>query len=353
MDRLGDRESAILLELIESVRWQRLQDHFSTVLGVTIRTVNLARELLVAPSWPSSLASDRVIQLLNLGEELDGLIPQEAPPATASTVTTPLGLTYALVPIRITEDQTVAYFVIGPVIVGPREEEAEFRQRVALLGMDAQLLWPVIVSLKLYTFASMRSVLRLLEEVGTSLAQLAHQSRRLGTILSSQGKIADHAITMYHADRVLQTLLETASIATKAEGGSVMVYDARQQALQIKTARGLSEEIVEKTSIPRGEGLAGLAVLRQAILLLDARTQDESVKQRMQREDVVSAVVAPIIPEAAHEPMGVLNLRTSNPQRQFTDKDIELLKRLLHLASIALTAISLRGTPSKTSASAV
>ncbi len=270
---------------------------------------------------------------------MDGLIPQEAPPVSASTVTTPLGLTYALVPIRITEEQTVAYFVVGPVIVGPREEEAEFRQRAALLGTDAQLLWPVIVSLKLYTFAGMRSVLRLLEEVGTSLAQLAHQSRRLGTILSSQGKVADHAITMYHADRVLQTLLEAASIATKAEGGSVMILDTQGETLGIAVAEGLDESVVARMTPRRTDGLAGLAMERGRVLLIDDHTTDPEIQARMHRREIASSLVAPLTSGALARPIGVLNLRTTNRARPFTEEHAELLRRLVDLAGAALTGL--------------
>ena len=39
-----------LLDLVEPARWQKLQDHFTSVMGIAIRTVSPSHELLVSPS---------------------------------------------------------------------------------------------------------------------------------------------------------------------------------------------------------------------------------------------------------------------------------------------------------------
>jgi len=325
-DDSTDREAESLARIIAPARWQRVQDHIAEVLAVGLRTLNPDGSLAVNPSWPSGLDAERLTTLFKLGEELEDLLPPHALPTEFVTISRPFGISFSALPLKATQ-RIVAYCVVGPLIVGRRQDPALFRQSLAEYGLEAQVVEPALLTIKTYSFSGLRAVGRFLEEVGTLMLQLAQQARSLLRVEAGA------------LDRLLHALLETATMATEAEGGSVMVYDAQQQALQIKTAKGLSEEIVEKTSVPLGEGLAGLAALRQAILLLDDRTEDQSVKQRMQREDVVSAVVAPIIPEAAQEPIGVLNLRTSNPQRQFTDKDIELLKRLLELASVALTSL--------------
>lgn len=327
--------SPALLDLIELERWQRLQDHFATVLGITIRTVSPTHQLLANPSWPAGVDPDRAIALLRIGEELEQLLPRAALPQEPSSLTTGLGVTYASVPIRATWERIVAYFVIGPVIVGSREDELEFRRRLEVLGMDADKLWPLILSLRLYTFAGIRSVLMLIEEVSTALAQFAYQARQLASILPTPEK-ADQAVVTYHTDRVLQSLLEAATLATRADGGSVMIYDAVGDQLRIHAARGLSETVISQTSLKRGEGLAGLAAAQRAILLVDASTADRHVRSRMARNELVSSLVAPLTVDAQEEPVGVLSLRTSDPKRRFTQEHVELLRRLLDLASAAL-----------------
>src|SRR3989338_5879049 len=138
-----------LPELIDPRRWQRLQNHFTSVLGIAIRTVGPSRELLVTPSWPATLTGEQVVKLLKVGEELDELLPREEPLQTTTSLTTVLGVTYAAIPIRATAEQVIAYFVVGPMIVGQREDELHFRERMAAQGTDAQTLWSVLLSLKL------------------------------------------------------------------------------------------------------------------------------------------------------------------------------------------------------------
>lgn len=337
MDGRGVTGHLSLVSLVEPIRWQRLQDHLACVLGVPIRTVSPARELLVTPSWPSGFDTDRAIALLSICEELGQLVPDHAAPRAASTLTTPLGTTYAAVPIWSTAEQVSAYFVVGPMVVGPRESEVEFYQRVKEMGLDGSALWPVILSLKLYTFANIRSALNLMEEVGTSIAQLAYQAKQLAGIFPPTSKV-DHAVVAYHTDRILHSLLEAATAATRADGGSVMVFDSSRETLQVKTAQGLSDAAIA-TPIRRGEGLAGLAAQKRATLLIDDQTTDLEVKGRMRRPDLVSSLVAPLMPDQGQEPIGVLNLRTTNPQRRFTREHVEVLQRLLDLTGVALTSL--------------
>src|SRR3989338_1035295 len=141
-----------LPELVEPQRWQQLQDHFAAVLGVTLRTIHPSHELLSAPSWPPGLHAESVIRLLRVGDELEPLVPLADPPRETSSITTPLGMTYAAVPIRATPDQVVAYFIVGPLVVGPREDRAQFRQRISASGEDANAIWGLILTLKPYTF---------------------------------------------------------------------------------------------------------------------------------------------------------------------------------------------------------
>ena len=335
-ERSNTPERPELSDLVDSPRWQRLQDHFATVLGIPLRTVNASHELLSTPSWPAGLDPDRAMRWLKIGEELEQLLPLGEAPREISSLTTSLGVTYATVPVRATAEEIIAYFVIGPVVVGPREDELQFRQRVKTIGLDAQMLWPLILSLKLYTFAGIRSALNLIEEVGTSIVQLAYQAKQLESILPSTSQV-DQAVVTYHTDRILHSLLEAAMLALKADGGSVMVYGGvGSEILQIKVAHGLSDVVVANTRVKRGEGLAGLAASRRSILLIDQQTKDQEIKSRMIRPDIVSSLIAPLGSNGQQEPIGILSLRTFTPQRRFTEEHVELLRRLLDLAGIAL-----------------
>ena len=362
MDSPTAEDRPALTDLIDPKRWQRLQNHFAGVLGVAIRTIGPSRELLVTPSWPGTLTADQVVRLLKVGEELEDLLPRRERPQTSTSLTTTLGVTYAAIPIRATADQVIAYFIVGPMVVGQREEELHFSERMAAAGAsDVQALWSVLLSLKLYTFSGIRSMLNLMEEVGTALAQLAYQAKQLPAILPSTSKV-DQAVVAYYTDRVLQSLLEAATLATRADGGSVMLYDAKSDALEIKVAQGLSDAVIANTRLKRGEGgfgggvsantrlrrgegIAGLAATERSILLVDQKTNDPRLQRRMLRPEVCSSLVAPLTQDDTQEPIGILNLRNTTAQKQFTQEHVELLRRLLDIASIALRSLSFSLSP--------
>lgn len=344
MDSPAAEDRPSLPDLIDPRRWQRLQNHFTGVLGVAIRTIGPSRELLVTPSWPATLTADQVIRQLKVGEELERLIPSEGPPQGNSSLTTTMGITYAAVPIRATAEGVIAYFVVGPMIVGQREDEWQFRNRITRQGLDAQTLWNTLLALKLYTFSGIRSMLNLMEEVGTSLAQLAYQAKQLPAILPSTSKV-DQAVVAYYTDRVLHSLLEAATLATRADGGSVMFYDPQSDALEIKVAQGLSDAVIANTRLKRGEGIAGLAATERSILIVDQHTDDPRVQHRMLRPEVSSSLIAPLTRDETQEPVGVLNLRNTTPQKQFTQEHVELLRRLLDIAGIALNSLSFNLSP--------
>jgi hypothetical protein len=335
-----DNEPTPLLSVVEPLRWQRLQEHFASVLGLPIRTVNPSHQLLVNPSWPIGMDAERLIQSLRIGEELEQLTPQANPPQELSSLMTNLGVTYAAVPIRVTPQQVIAYFVLGPMMVGPREDEQQFHKRVQVMGIDPKAFWPILLSLKLYSFVSIRSALNLMEEVGNSLVQLAYQAIRLAAILPATPKV-DQAVMSYYIDQVLNSLLEVATLATRADGGSVMIYEGQDEVLTIKAAQGLSESVVADTRQKRGEGLAGLAAVRRSVLLVDDQTGDASLKPLMRRTELVSSLIAPLILEPEQEPVGVLSLRTANRNGRFTREHVEIVRRLLDLTSIALANVKL------------
>ena len=332
-----------LFDLVEPTRWQLLQDHFVSALGIPLRTVSPSHELLTTPSWPSALHAERVVSGLRVGEELQVLLPLTAPPHETTSMTTAAGVTYASVPIRVTDGGIVAYFVVGPLVVGRRDDEGQFRQRLSATDLNAETLWPLVLLLKLYTFGGIRSVLNLLEEVGATLVQLAYQVRQLATILPPSSPV-DQVVVIYYTDRVLHSLLEVATQATKAEGGSVMLYDAASDSYRIVASEGLSGEIIRTTRVKRGEGLAGHAAQVGQILLIDERMEDPELKSRMQRPGLASSIVVPLTLESSSPPLGILNLRTSNRTLLFTAGHLDLLNKLTQLAQTALASLKLLTT---------
>ncbi len=330
-----------LEDLVEPARWQRLQDHFANVLGLGLRTVTARRHLWSSPSWPAGLDSPRLIEALKLGDEIEVLLPDDAPLSDPTTITTPLGLSFAAIPLRATAQQLLGYVVVGPVVLGKREEPEQFRERALSLGVSVDSAWSLLLTIKVCTFLNFRSVLQLLEEVTGIWLELAQQTRRLQALLV-QTPPADPATLQRYTERLLQSLLEAATSATEAEGGSVMLYEPSRDVFRIAAAQGLDAHIVS-TSITPQESLAGLAIRTRTVLLVDDRVQDAQVKRRMHRRNIASSMVAPLISETTAEPVGVLSVRTSQTAQRFTREDVELLTKFATLAQTALSSLSLLG----------
>ncbi|MBI4355966.1 MAG: PocR ligand-binding domain-containing protein [Candidatus Omnitrophica bacterium] len=324
-----------LLALVEAARWQRLQGHFANVLGVGLRTVNPSRELLVEPSWPTPLQDATALHLLQVGEEVERLVSGAEPPRDPLTITTPLGLSYTAVPIRVIPEQMLAYWIIGPAMVGARPTAAELAERAASLNLDAHRLWPLLLTLKPYTFAGFQSVIHLIGEVSDSLVQLAYQAKWLPTVLPTTSRV-NQAILAYYVERIFHSLLGAATLATQAEGGSVMAYDQARDGFRISVAQGLPEEIIKSTLVKRGQGIAGLVAQGQRMVIIDEEHADPQVRPRMHRHDLVSSLVAPVVPEASTTPVAVLSLRTANRARPFTRTDLDVVQHLLALTGMAL-----------------
>ena len=118
----NDTDCPSLQQLVDPDRWQRLQDHFAEVLGIPIRTVTPARALAVTPSWPPTLSADSILRYFKVGEELEQLVPADPSADHTTSLTTDLGATYSAVPVRMTSGYIVGYFVVGPMVVGKRED---------------------------------------------------------------------------------------------------------------------------------------------------------------------------------------------------------------------------------------
>ena len=332
-----------LLELVPPQQWQRLQDHFAEVLGIGLRTISHDKTLLINPSWPLSLDAEKIATLLKLGEELEELLPAGAMPRETITISRPVGLSFSVCPLRATPDRVLAYLVAGPVALGHREDADQFRRRVTELGLDYSAMWPLMLTIKVCSFGAMRAMLRLLEDVTNSLLELAYKARSLKGAAADAPKI-DQAMMQYSRDRLTESLLDAAMAMTGADGGSVMLFDRQRQSLQITAARGLPEDVVAGTRVRQGQGIAGLAVAGSEILLLDEQTTDNRLKPLMTRPEIASSLVAPLVAETSQSPVGVLSLRTTSSARRFTTAHVDILRRLMNLAGMALGGLQLAGS---------
>ncbi len=88
--------------------------------------------------------------------------------------------------------------------------------------------------------------------------------------------VAKEISSIVNIEMMLKTLLERVVELVGADNGSIMILDELRKELVIRTSIGLNEDIVVKTRVPLGEGIAGWVAEHQKPLLIDDFQEKET-----------------------------------------------------------------------------
>jgi len=153
--------------------------------------------------------------------------------------------------------------------------------------------------------------------------------------LTTWGELSHALIANFDLPRLLDLIVTTAMEVTDAERGSVMLLDAEESVLTIKAAKGMGEEVVKKTRLRLGEGIAGRVAFTGKPLLL---TRDEPERQlrsvRKRDDEINSAISVPLRIE--DRIVGTLNVSETSRANQFSEEDLRALTLFADQAAIAL-----------------
>jgi diguanylate cyclase (GGDEF)-like protein len=144
----------------------------------------------------------------------------------------------------------------------------------------------------------------------------------LGEILESYNLTVDRR-------GLLNRILQIAVGATGADRGSLMLIDPTDGSLTVDVAIGLEKEIIPKIRIRPGEGIAGRAFAERRAILLRGKADREKYEISRERDDVESAISAPLIHE--QQVVGVLNLSHARQRGAFTEEDLRFVEQLAHI----------------------
>ncbi|NIM07348.1 MAG: GAF domain-containing protein [Armatimonadetes bacterium] len=207
---------------------------------------------------------------------------------------------------------------------------------VAVLGNDVTTSLLLVMVLLICAYFRERLVdrreekRRLVESLCAANESLQRRTHQLAT----WGELSHALIANFDLPSLLDLIVTTAIEVTQAENGSVMLLDDERKALHIAAAQGLSKEVVEQTSIPMGEGIAGWVAKRGEPLLLAHSNPDPRIRERLQREDIFSAISVPLRVDAAV--VGTLNVSESSRDKEFNHDDLRALSIFANQAALAL-----------------
>ena len=329
-----ERGNILLTELVNMNKWQRIQDYFSEVIGVGLRTFDLEGNSLTRPSGTPRFCLG-VVGSSPLGlKRCRSCHPLPVPgleaERTAFSFPCPAGPRNFVVPITYNDSEVTARIIVGPVIFDRREAFDRCKEAARNLGIDREDLEDALREIKTFTFRGIQLAIGLLEEVSGYLCHLSYERLKMG-IGMLESSFADSGKERFASvDNLLRVLLDVTLRAMKAEAGSIMLLDQRSGELFIKVARGLKEEVVKNVRVKIGEGIAGRVVRDKRALLLNEEMKDSEIRSFLKRPEIQSALVAPL--KVTDKVIGVLNVSTVESTNRFTQDNLNLVTHLANRA---------------------
>lgn len=330
-----------LADLVNLAEWQKIQDSFSEVLEVTMRTVSLDGSPLSNTSRHSTYCSNILSKIPETdnyyGDKVPGDRQRKLEDAihNGSNIRYPFGIEFLVVPINAIGNRTVAYVILGPVIPKSRKTDAEYAKEVQKHGINLSELKDCLIEVNIFSYTKIHFMVNLVKDIFSYMAQTGYHKKRLGEIAPEVVEL-DPLFSKYYEEKILSAMLKTCSTALSADSGSIMVVDKDTHKLHIKVASKLDNKIVNNTSVRIGEGIAGLAAATSKPIILPKDKNKNGLSEKMKRRGIKSSMIVPFNKGSDHDVYGVINLNITRKNIAFSEKDVNLIKELVNMASIAL-----------------
>lgn len=140
--------------------------------------------------------------------------------------------------------------------------------------------------------------------------------------LSSLYKVSQAMASTIRLENLIELIMDLCIEELKADTGSLMLLD-NKEILTIRSARGLTDDVVKETSIKLGEGIAGTVAQSKEPLLLIGKIEDHRFDGVIDREKIKSALCVPLT--VKDRVRGVLSVNRINSHLDFTYEDLGLL----------------------------
>ncbi|OPX28866.1 MAG: hypothetical protein B1H08_05135 [Candidatus Omnitrophica bacterium 4484_171] len=322
--------------IIDCAKWQRIQDHFSEVLGTTIVTLTKEKKFITSVSNASSLCTDILKINPKAPSQCRWCLPDDLNNSNGNWkegFACPVGLHNFFIPIDVKE-KAIAYLWLGPVILGKRPDKKWLTNKALSMDIDPDRFIYAFREIKTFSFYNIKSVIEFLHDVSSYIIQLEYQNMELRSITPEFISVFNKAYSLY-VDKLFGALLDVSFSSTGADRGSVMLFDDKSGKLYINKSKGIPKDIVENTQLELGEGIAGIVAKEKKSFFIDSTLTDERITSRLHKPQIKSSISVPI--EVREKVLGVLNVATL---RRSSDKlsraSIDMVKNLIKLIDSAL-----------------
>jgi ligand-binding sensor protein len=319
-------------DIVDIQKWQQIQDNFSALTGICLRTVDPQGADITRPSnkplFCQKLQDNHSTAGKICGNCLPTFLGGEGIVDKNLNFSCLPGVHNFIAPLRANGGDVRAYILVGPVILIMRRSREEYRQIAEDLSLNLNDIWNALLEMKVLSFQGVQSLVELIKGVGEYNLKLAYRN-------ALQERKLDLNIELPKMGKLLEVLLEVAFQLSGADIGSIMFYDRGKDEMTIKVSRGLSEDVVRNTRVRLGDGISGIAAKEGRPLLINDDTQDNRIKPYLNRPNLSSAMVLPL--RAANEILGVMNLGAfRSSMAKFDAENLTAMNRLVDLASVAM-----------------
>ncbi|MCC5815214.1 MAG: GAF domain-containing protein, partial [Leptospira sp.] len=138
-------------------------------------------------------------------------------------------------------------------------------------------------------------------------------------------------------ESLLPAIISTTKNVLNTEGCSLLLYDKELDCLIFDITAGEKQETLAKLQVPRGKGIAGMVLETLQSEIVNDAENDTRIYKNIDASTGFKTRNLICVPMIANgEVQGVLEAVNSADNRDFTDKDIKILRYLSDLAAIAI-----------------
>lgn len=149
--------------------------------------------------------------------------------------------------------------------------------------------------------------------------------------------VTDRLVASLDFREALTTLIEGTRELLGVDRGSILLVDEERESLRIEVARGIDPEVVARTRIPIGHGIAGtVAATGEPMVARDVRqlAQWTPDPERQNEYADLSALCVPLVLRG--EVLGVMNFNHKRDGEPFDEADLEFALLIANQAAVVL-----------------
>jgi len=337
-----EKSRKLAQKLIIKDKWWDMLSRFIDVLRINIYIVDRAGQIILPPE--ESKYGGRLLAHPGLGfdifKEADQFESQFVHHTHYLETVSRYDLFSYAIPLMTTSKETIAYVMVGPIILNKRLDTNEYINQARSVGANEDDVLNEINEIRVVSNIMMNSIINLLTEIVRDSIEIKSPSESTMPDNTLNQKIwekefesiANEIYSTVRVDELLITLLDVALKMTDTECGSVMMLDRKTNELTIKASKGLNDLKIQGVRVKVGEGIAGLVAKVKAPLIIDGENPDNRVAHMLTRPQIKRALVMPLV--SKNRCYGILNLHTNESNDKITE-NLDNLQYLTQLLSSA------------------